>query len=86
VKRMPAGVFKARCLTVMNEVQATWPGFHSTGMGDSISPTIFTFPFMKPNKLFGWVSTGTTLTTGFPRLVTTTGSRGVKIQTDPLPN
>src|ERR1700676_1827428 len=47
---------------------------HSTGMGDSISPTILTFPVRPPKMLFFSGSAGTTLTTGAPRLVMMTGS------------
>src|SRR6516165_12043664 len=47
---------------------------HSTGIGDSISPTILTFPDIDPKmSIFsGWA--GITLTIGVPRLVTMTGS------------
>jgi hypothetical protein len=48
--------------------------FHSTGMGDSISPTILTFPIMNPKMAFLSDWAGTTLTIGVPRLVTLTGS------------
>src|SRR6266403_1565483 len=47
---------------------------HSTGIGDSISPTILTLPAMNPKISLFSASAGTTLTTGAPRLVTTTGS------------
>ena len=47
---------------------------HSTGIGDSISPTILTFPVMNPKISFFSDWAGTTLTTGVPRLVTMTGS------------
>src|ERR1700730_10543244 len=47
---------------------------HSTGTGDSISPTILTFRAMNPKMSFFSDSTGTTLTIGAPRLVTMTGS------------
>src|ERR1700687_65070 len=47
---------------------------HSTGIGDSISPTILTLPDMNPKMSLFSASAGTTLTTGAPRLVTTTGS------------
>src|ERR1700730_7951035 len=47
---------------------------HSTGMGDSISPTILTLPAMNPKMSLFPASAGTILTTGAPRLVTTTGS------------
>src|ERR1700740_1465663 len=47
---------------------------HSTGIGDSISPTILTLPVMNPKMSLFSASAGTTLTTGAPRLVTTTGA------------
>ena len=47
---------------------------HLTGIGDSISPTILTFPIMNPKMSFFSDWTGTTLTTGVPRLVTMIGS------------
>src|SRR5947208_14992748 len=47
---------------------------HSTGIGDSISPTILTFPTMNPKMSFFSDSTGSTLTTRAPRLVRMTGS------------
>src|SRR6267154_3486295 len=42
--------------------------------GFSISPVILNSPAMKPKRLFLRGSTGTTFTTGVPRLVTMTGS------------
>src|SRR6266480_3536878 len=42
--------------------------------GLSISPVILNSPAMKPKRLFLRGSTGTTFTTGVPRLVTMTGS------------
>src|SRR5258706_14339372 len=43
-------------------------------MGDSTSPTILTFPTMDPSRPGVSLSTGTSLTMGFPRFVTMTGS------------
>jgi len=42
--------------------------------GDSMSPTILAFPAMKPKISSFSCLMGTTFTTGFPRLVTMTGS------------
>src|SRR5260370_8314104 len=47
---------------------------HSTGIGDSISPTILTFPVMNPKMSFFADWPGTTLTTGAPPLLTMTPS------------
>jgi len=38
--------------------------YHSTGTGDSISPTILTFSAMNPKMSFFSESTGTTFTVG----------------------
>src|SRR4030081_1473091 len=44
-------------------------------MGDSISPTLRITPLSLPMNYFFASSAGTSLATGFPRLVITTGSR-----------
>src|SRR5208282_6095638 len=47
---------------------------HSTGIGDSISPTARAFPAMNPKMSRFSPSNGTTLATGLPLLVITSGS------------
>src|SRR5579872_5082150 len=50
---------------------------HSSGgtTGDSMSPTTWITPFRHPRMFRGGVSGGTSLATGLPFLVMTTGSR-----------